>query len=170
MHSGTSKSAARKSVRVATTVTGITACAAAFAAMPSPQAEAKPIAQSTGRAATYKIVNYKIGANPDATSHKTCSRSPEEHWFHAYNSKFSVCVAGPDGTSIPVHAYQGFCGGNNKGYFSGYNYNHVHQKHTFGRGTSIYWFGSPTFPDNEFFISKVYVSNWSGQDECGTIG
>jgi hypothetical protein len=170
MHPGSSKSAARKTVRTVTLVTGITACAAAFAPMAHAQPTAKAAAPSAGKTTAHKMVSYRTEARPDATD-KGCG-SGTTHWFHAYDAfnAFSTCVAGPSGTNIPTTvAYSGFCGGNNKGWFLGHSL-HGNPKspqfHTFGRGNSVYHFRAPKFPNSEYYISYVYVSSWTGTDAC----
>jgi len=172
MHPGISKSSVRKSVRVATAVTGITACAAAFAPMANAQPTAKAASGSTEKAATYqKVVNYKIDTRPETGLDATVSPCGPytTHWFHLYRTFYqsSLCVAGPGTTGVGGASANGFCGGNNVGYFSGTTVSGQPRRHiTFGRGNSVYWFHAPKWPHSAFNISKVYVKSWSGHDAC----
>jgi hypothetical protein len=154
----------RKSVRIATVLAGATACAA-FVPAANAQA-AKPVSGSAQKTPVSKSVRYNtLGGRGPGTI--VCSRTPT--WFHTYQLVSSYCTAGPGTFLVPDLAHTGdwgFCGGNNKGYFSGSTLSGVHQKHTFGHGTNIYVFQKPKFPYNIFYISKVHISSWSGNDTC----
>jgi len=153
----------RKSVRLATMLTGATAWAV-FAPMANAQV-AKPASGSLEKAPVSKSVRYNT-MRPDAGT-RVCSHT--SHWFHAYQLASSYCVAGPGTFYVPDIGHQGdwgFCGGNNKGWFTGSTISGKYQKHTFGHGSTIYVFQKPLFPDNIFYISYVHISNWSGNDKC----
>jgi hypothetical protein len=152
MNLGINKLASRKAMRVATVFTGVTACAAAFA----PAANA----QTAGQIAPGRTVGHGTARS---TRIGNCDNTP--HYFHMYGGYGSayMCIGGT-GTytfSAPDPAVA-FCGGNNVGYFSGYNTagNFVKDQR-FHQSSNPYVWGV-----KEFSLTKVHISAWTGDQSC----
>jgi hypothetical protein len=155
MGSGIKKLTSRKAMRVATVFTGTAACATAFV----PAANAQ----------TARYAAPQAAMQPDTRwASRGCAGVPE--WFHLYSLYGPKCLGG-EGSIGGEMEVSGFCGGNNHGWWSGYNTQSPSIKYTrqhFAPGTNVYWFAGNTrkFPGGLVNVSKVTISNFNGHDTC----
>jgi hypothetical protein len=153
MNSGVSKRESRRAMRVATVLTGVTACAAAF----TPAANAQPAAGLTPQPELRPAAAQSIRTG-------NCLNTP--HWFHLYNDRFgsAYCIGGM-GPKVFTHApysATAFCGGNNVGYFSGWRSGQQYTDQRFHQSSNSYVWGI----SHSFAVSRVYLSAWTGNQSC----
>jgi hypothetical protein len=155
------KPSARKSMRVATTFTGVAACAA-FAA---------PTAMAATGTGGHQLWRNAIPhtVRPDNTTVKSCVGGTS-NWFHlAYNKSHDLCFGGKGkvifSNSQPVAT--SFCGGNNTGWIKGFYYTTGKSYFTyFGHGTFYAHIPNTTAAD-PLVLASMHISNYSGNDKCG---
>jgi hypothetical protein len=146
MKSSISKTAPR-AMRVATTFTGVAACAFAFA--------------PTAMAGTGHQLQLKDNTiRPLSTHNGNCAGANQSHWFHMGTSATVTCY-GSRGNAYPGgYEIDYYCGGNNIGYFSGTG-TKGHKRINFGIGD---WYAHVA--SAPFAVSKVHISSWSGGTTC----
>jgi hypothetical protein len=153
----------RKTMKVATTFTGVAACAAAFA----PAATAA----TTGHQLPYKNapVTAPHGVRPGISERGGCPGGTS-NWFHVGYAKVQDTCFGFKGTfsGSPVYYATSFCGGNNTGWIAGYldGGAGAHYFTYFGHGTT-YAHIPGTSASEPLAITQVHISGWSGGDKCG---
>jgi hypothetical protein len=99
-------------------------------------------------------------------------------WFHVYVPGYfpllnPVCYGG-EGHISPEISAVGFCGGNNYGYWSGWDTGPADiqyrgpNRQNFGPGKTVYWFHSNPgrFPNSVVVISKITITKFGGTDTC----
>ena len=148
-------------MRVATVFAGV-ASATAFAAPANAQAAGKFMPT--------------LQAVPEDTRSGTCHNV--SHWFALYGYKSpnlppeDWCYGGIDPPGVafsitPPFQAEEFCGGNNVGYFSGFNKNGEHLgDQRFKQSNNWYTFKAPKFPGSELWISKIHISAFTGNQSC----
>jgi hypothetical protein len=147
MKSSIKKAVSGRTMRVATTFTGVAACAFAFA----------PTAMAT-TAHQPQIKDNTIG--PLNTVNGSCGGANQSHWFHMGTTATVTCYGNIGTANAGGYVINSFCGGNNIGYFSGKG-SKGKKKVTFGTGD--FWAHVPSAP---FAVSKVHISNWTGGTKC----
>jgi hypothetical protein len=149
-----------KVMRVATAFTGAAALVGAFAPGAIAGTAHRDAPRSTRRAS------------------RGCSGVP--NWFHVYGTGpaplYSPVCYGGVGSIQPDISAEGFCGGNNYGYWSGWDVQTNRQyrgptRQNFGPGNYVYWFrGNQTkFPGSVVVISKITITKFNGTDTCPMI-
>jgi hypothetical protein len=141
------KSAVRKTMVVATAFTGAAACAAAF--MPSAA-----------------LATTQQAARPDLKVNSGCADGTSD-WLHMYEISplsLSVCY-GWSRTETWGHmgdtgfSQIAYCGGNNFGWFSGFN--------SQGNGATVHFHNGTTYGKAGIFhVYTVHISRYSGNDGC----
>jgi hypothetical protein len=163
MNARTSKPRSRKTMRVATVFTGVTAGMATFA----PTAHAQAVqTQPAGVHAGHVRPDSSIQANA------YCYKFP--HWFHIYyNDVSSSMCFGYKGTMNVAGNFlwvSAFCGGTNHGHFSGHlssGFGKQLTDQTYGSGSQLYFFTSAAkYNHKKFSVSKVTISGWTGDKTC----
>jgi hypothetical protein len=143
-------------MRVATVFTGI-ASAAAFAAPANAQATAtlRPALRAAGHTSScYDSTHY-------------FAMSYRYDGYYGDDSIGYECVGGVGPTAIVPFSYRGFCGGNNVGYFSGtLKDGRRLTDQRFHQSSYFYHFKPPRYSDSILKISRVYISAWTGSEEC----
>jgi hypothetical protein len=145
MKSSTSKTP-RRAMRVATTFTGVAACA--FAMAPTAMA-------ATGHQTEVKDNTIR----PLNTANGNCEGANQSHWFHMGTTATVTCYGGRGSAHPGGYVINSFCGGNNIGYFTGNR-----KRVNFGIGD--FWAHIPSAP---YAVSKVVISSWSGGTKCPTF-
>lgn len=156
------KKAARKTVRVATTFTGAAAWAVTF----GPAAHAvtyQPTAQPGHQ--PRQISNLKkapaIPNNSGSITKGNCLGVNQSHWLHLRIFGHHPFCFGGKGTYDLSHSLSAnqICGGNTRGFISGTTSLGVHRKKGFGK-ESVY--------SNMImlFVSKVHISSFGGTEKC----
>jgi hypothetical protein len=151
MNPGIKKAAAVKTMRVASTFTGVAACAAAVA---------PPAIAGTG----HVVPRYVPQVRPLATESGACI-SRTKHWLHLANSETDLCFGyrGVKYTSFPTIS---FCGGNNSGFFNGYFPDGKAYSIAFRQG-STYARIRGTGDGVSVNVSEVDITGYTGNDSCG---
>jgi hypothetical protein len=153
----------KKKMRVATTFTGVAACAG-FA---TPTAMAAPVPAGhvplLNRAVPHRV-------RPDSTTLGGCGG--RSTWFHvrsSYNEAITYCFGG-EGTytfsPLSRLSITSFCGGNNQGWIKGV----LRETDTtyftyFGHGT-FYAHIPHTDKSSPMLLSQVHISKWSHSSKC----
>jgi len=149
-----------KSMRVATTFTGVAACAAIFA----PPAMVGPAQPTSARPGHHPLLNGKaILLN---TEQRSC-KPGTSNWFHLAYAKLSDTCFGFRGAISTTYFATSFCGGNNWGALSGYLNGGAgpHYYTRFQPGTT-YAHIPGTSPNNPLEVVAVSIRNLSGTDKC----
>jgi hypothetical protein len=158
------KAVSGKTMRVASTFTGAAACAVAF----TPAAMAGTGHPAVHQPVLNRAVPHKVG-RPDI-SLRGCTAGTS-NWFHiAYNKQSDICF-GFKGTFVfspnARPAETSFCGGNNKGWISGFNTKTGQFYFTrFGHG-NFYAHIPNTTASHPYLLSSVHISSWAGNSKCG---
>jgi DNA-binding SARP family transcriptional activator len=178
MRTGVRKALTGKTMRVATTFTGVAACAAAFApaataatgqpALTHDQEGQNPAAIRAQNAAGVRgDTALRAGAVKPAISERYGCPGGTSNWFHLAYDKVSDTCFGFTGTEDPGYYATSFCGGNNTGWISGY-YDGIASLYyytPFGHGTT-YAHITGTSADFPLYVTGVHISGWSGNDGC----
>jgi hypothetical protein len=150
MTPGTTKTASRKTMRVATMFTGATACAVAFT-------------PAAAQAATIR---------PATTTPGSCRGPNQSHWLHIIDQQSYYCVGGvtpgigrgyrPTGGHTEVYS---FCGGNNSGFFLSSPGEINGNAKWYGHGTTYNQYAKYNY-GHPYYAVSVSISRWSGNDTC----
>jgi hypothetical protein len=155
----TKKAASRKTMRVATTFTGVAACAAFM----TPAAMAGTARSAGPRSGNRPQANGRTDAvRPANTEQRSCTGGTS-NWLHMAFAGTALCYGFKGTLGIDGSAVSEFCGGNNKGWFAGSSYGGKWVTHDFGHGTTYNHFTTQARP---FFVYSVHISNYSGNDKC----
>jgi len=156
------KTASGKTMRVATTFTGVAACAALFAT-PAMAGAAQPNAARPGHQP--RLDGKALGLRPLNTQLGHCFYSPT--WVHFVRYNGDVCFGFVGTWSVPPGSglsTSSICGGNNYGWYAGWSKTGHGAFHTanFRQGTTfahLPWPGTAS-------ITVVHISGWKGSDSC----
>lgn len=149
-------------MRLSTAFTGVAACAVFVA---------PPATAVTGQTTRRQLVENdarKAKMRPASTIESTCHPGTS-NWFHMAVSKSMDACVGYVGTVplYPPYFATSFCGGNNRGWFSGYRSSgygpYYYTK--FVQGTT-YAHIPNTGPNGHLEILTVHISKYSGNDKC----
>lgn len=164
MSLGTGRLTSRKVMRVATLFTGV-ASAGAFAA----PANAQAAANFTPRT--------ELGVQQYAATREGSCGLGESHWLTFFRitdlgggdfMNTSTCFGGMGSKKNIYVSASGFCGGNNVGFFSGHTASGKHlTDQRFHQSSAEYEFKPPKFPHDIFYVSRVYISAFTGNEMCG---
>lgn len=144
------------------TAAALAVAAAAFAAGSPAALAATPAHNRPGLAAMTR---------PAATTSDVCT-ARNKTWLHVYFAQYpglsaSLCYGGAGDNYPPATEWlKGFCGGNNYGYLAGKNEKGQPERQDFGPGTTVFYFRGSRFPGNEFGVTHVHITKWSGSDTC----
>jgi hypothetical protein len=154
------KRRAGQTMRVATTFTGVAACAAAFA----------PAAMAgtgvTGGDGHTVLVDRTPRIRPADTTSGSC-RAGTSNWLHlGFSHGAGDWCFGDRGTlsspnGYPLGYYTSYCGGNNTGSFWGESAGGTYKHVKFGHGTTYAHIKSGVFT-----VYSVTIKSWSQNDKC----
>jgi hypothetical protein len=169
MKKGTQKVLPRKTLRVATTFTGVAACAAAFVPTAAAAATTHRPQKTYDQHATGAL--RKGGAHPLAITEKDGCPGGTSDWIHlGYFKETDACFGGSGkatgSLNRPVYYATSFCGGNNLGWISGYltGDNNDFWDHSILHGTT--YFKIPHTSQLGLATTVLSMYGWSGHDGC----